>query len=113
MSGGASPIVNGLFRMHPILLQGVPSFAVDWTDGTPDAAFGLKWYGVTDPTIGVAPKVDTSIEPSPSNGDDYQAIFGLDQKPKWPKALRFHYRLADPSGRFPAGREFVEVVSLP
>lgn len=58
---GNLSLVNGYFRMHPIALQGVTSFAVDWTDGstyngtetdviTGTAATKLvgatKWYGL-------------------------------------------------------------------
>ena len=47
--------LNGYYRMTPIMLQGVPSFAVDWTDGgvtAPSAAPAtaqLIWYGLDDP----------------------------------------------------------------
>jgi prepilin-type N-terminal cleavage/methylation domain-containing protein len=104
---GAAAIYNGYFRMHPIMLEGVSSFAVDWTDGTSTAA-GLTWYGLGNP------KPDTAIEPSaPSNGDGYQAIFSFDNRPKWPKALRIRYHVADPTGRLIGGRDFVQVANLP
>ena len=48
-------MLNGYYRMTPIMLQGVPSFAVDWTDGAvtvpaaPPATAQLIWYGLDDP----------------------------------------------------------------
>ena len=47
-------MLNGYYRMTPIMLQGVPSFAVDWTDGgttvpTACAPAQLLWYGLDDP----------------------------------------------------------------
>ncbi len=46
--------LNGYYRMTPIMLQGVPSFAVDWTDGveaiptipTGQTVNQLEWYGL-------------------------------------------------------------------
>jgi prepilin-type N-terminal cleavage/methylation domain-containing protein len=105
---GIAMLHNGYFRMHPIMLQGVSSFAVDWNDGTSAAPAGLTWYGLG------SPKGDSAIEPSsPSNSDGYQAIFSFDNRAKWPKSLRFRYHVADPTGRLPAGRDFVQVTNLP
>jgi prepilin-type N-terminal cleavage/methylation domain-containing protein len=107
-TAGAPMLYNGYFRMHPIMLQGVSSFAVDWNDGTSTALAGLTWYGLG------SPKGDPAIEPSsPSHSDGYQAIFSFDNHAKWPKSLRFRYHVADPTGRLPAGRDFVQVTNLP
>lgn len=50
----ANPFVNGYFRTTPVLMQGVTSFKIEWTDGKiypPGDAQGrggqLKWYGPT------------------------------------------------------------------
>ena len=45
----AQQALNGYYRMTPIMLQGVPSFAVDWTDGVQNGAaapYQLNWYGM-------------------------------------------------------------------
>lgn len=112
--------VNGYFRMHPILLSGVPSFAVEWSDGSTNTATGaLNWYGMVDGAV--VPKHGnnvsyTLIEPNPASaggGDGYVAQFSFDSKAQWPKALRFTYRVTDPQDRLAGGRTFVQVVALP
>jgi type II secretory pathway pseudopilin PulG len=40
---------NGYFRMHTIALQGVPTFAVEWTDGSVYAADDIDPVTTTDP----------------------------------------------------------------
>ena len=113
--GGATYLPNGYFRMHPIVQQGVASFAVEWTDGTSASGSSpLKWYGLTNAALGVVPKGDSAIEPSVGgSGDDYTAIFSFDNKSKWPKALRVRFRVTDQNDRLQGGREFVEVLKLP
>gem|GEM_PF-2089323 len=66
-------LLNGYFRMHPIALQGVTSFAIDWTDGsetlgsadvdlitgntvTIDLIGTTKWYGIYDYQKGASSK---------------------------------------------------------
>jgi hypothetical protein len=63
--------LNGYFRMTPIMLQGVPSFAVDWTDGAtwvPTSGGGapqLVWYGMDGTPAGgtVTPATDGTYLP--------------------------------------------------
>jgi type II secretory pathway pseudopilin PulG len=47
---GTRNIGNGYFRMHTIALQGVPTFAVEWTDGSVYAANDIDPVTTTDPT---------------------------------------------------------------
>lgn len=105
-------VANAYFRMHPILLSGVPSFAVEWSDGSTNTTTGaLNWYGYGNRKSAVA----SLTEPTPSGGsaDDYVAQFSFDSKAQWPKALRFTYRVTDPQDRLAGGRTFVQVVALP
>lgn len=46
---GARSLGNGYFRMHTIALQGVPTFAVEWTDGSVFAAGDIDPVVTTDP----------------------------------------------------------------
>lgn len=103
------PLVNASFRMHPILLQGVPTFDIYWTDGTTDGSGNTQWYGLNNPK-GITPAEPTLAN---GNGDSYTAIFSYDNKAQWPKALKFHYRVTDPNNRLQGGRDFVQVVKLP
>ena len=54
---GSAAMLNGYYRMAPIMLQGVPSFSVDWTDGSTGTFTGTNngqavsatapdWYGL-------------------------------------------------------------------
>ncbi len=124
---------NGVLRMHPILAQGVPSFAVDWTDGALDANGNLKWYGYNTGTAGQYGDGPTAAlfnaqtnspsnyaGPNPAiesvgaaNGDIYEALFTPANRTLWPKALRFTYRITDSNDRLNGGRSFVCVVDLP
>jgi prepilin-type N-terminal cleavage/methylation domain-containing protein len=140
---GNLSLVNGYFRMHPIALQGVSSFAVDWTDGSTytgtetDVITGqkvlstligaTKWYGLYNDGTTVAGQSKAGVfaqyfvdhatsgaVDATSNGDDYTAIFSYDTpSSQWPVALRFRFHVADPSGRLANGRDFVQVVNLP
>jgi type II secretory pathway pseudopilin PulG len=115
-----NPFVNGYFRTVPIVMRGVSSFRVEWTDGSVfpsnDLRAGqLKWYGPTLPSTFVEPINNTPLEPyynsTPNaNGDHYVAVFSYYNKAYWPKALRISMHVAnDRLG----GRDFVQVVDLP
>jgi type II secretory pathway pseudopilin PulG len=143
VTSGVPNFVNGYFRTHTIALQGVPTFAVEWTDGSVytsandldptnyTAATGAgnnkigsdspllgttRWYGWGNARSGN--NADGVIDPlgtvaTTPNGDKYTAVFSYDNKAQWPVALRFRYHIADPSGRLPAGREVVQIIKLP
>ncbi len=106
---GAPYLPNGYFRMHPIVLQGVGSFAIEWTDGTSGAG-GTNWYGLANTTMGVT---TAKYDVGSSDGDSYTAIFSFDNRINWPKALRVRFRVTDQNDRMQGGREFVEVLKLP
>jgi len=110
---GAGPdLINGMFRMHPILLQGCGSFQVAWTDGSLNGT-ALKWYGLANGTE--APSGNAAVEPPLSNGDGYTAIFSFDNRLNWPKALKITYRVTDLNtpDRLSGGRMFTQVIALP
>jgi hypothetical protein len=83
LRSGAPSIPNGFFRMHPIALQGVTSFIVEWTDGgtylmgdydpisgqTIPAGSPLigttRWFGLGHPKSGTLPAAGQGvIDPS-------------------------------------------------
>ena len=130
-------MLNGYYRMTPIMLQGVPSFAVDWTDGgvTTTAPPQLLWFGL-DGTPAGTPTSDTVYLPyysgaagsntlpnpeavygnslSPSGGfDGLTYVFYAGNKPAWPKALKITYAVTDPNNRLQGGRFVTQVVELP
>ncbi len=106
--------INGYFRMTPIMLSGVPSFRVDWTDGATNSDGSLKWYGYASDGVVNYNVSASNAEPSAgSSGDGYTAQFSFDNKTYWPKALRFTYRVTDPNDRLAGGRTFTQIVALP
>ncbi|MCL2639899.1 MAG: type II secretion system GspH family protein [Phycisphaerales bacterium] len=134
-----SHVVTGYFRMHPIAMQGVSSFAIDWTDGKSVYAAGdrdvitgdqitnndlrigtTKWYGLNPSSspVSTAKNPGSTLDGPQSgvgstNGDSYCAIFSYDTpRSDWPVALRFRYHVEDPSGRLKGGRGFVQIVKL-
>jgi hypothetical protein len=121
-----NPFVNGYFRTTPVLMQGVTSFKIEWTDGFvyPDGhplEGELKWYGPTFPHGGVGavqvgnqPVELEQVAPSPiatNLNDHYVVVFNYANRDRWPKALRFTMHIA--SDRLVGGRDFVQVVNLP
>ncbi len=134
-----NPFVNGCFRMHPIAMQGVSSFKVEWTDGSFDQRLNAisnpnygqqNWYSASPiaPLAGSPYSIRTypfnSVTPDASvnqldlsganlNGDNYLAVFSPYNRNKWPKALRFTYHVLDPNNRLSGGRDFVQVVKIP
>ncbi len=134
LTAGVPSFVNGYFRMQTIALQGVPTFAVEWTDGgvygagdidpvtnttltsTSTLLATTRWFGMNHARSNnnVAGVVDPSgTIASVPNGDQYTAIFSFDNRSLWPVALRFRYHVADPAGRLPSGRDVVQVIKLP
>ena len=126
--GTNSAFANSYFRMHPIMVQGMPSFAVEWTDGGTFAGSDIdpvtgttvasslvgttRWFGPGNPKYG-SPGTDQTEPTLGSYNDSYTAVFSFDNKPKWPKALRIRFRVTDPSDRMQGGRDFVQAIKLP
>ncbi|NNM88125.1 MAG: prepilin-type N-terminal cleavage/methylation domain-containing protein [Phycisphaerae bacterium] len=116
-------LVNGYFRMTPVLLQGDPSFTVQWTDGSVNTATGtLNWYGLNHPmaaatdntwdaTEGTAVEVNTTAGTDPN--DQYVAVFDAANRQYWPKALKITFTVTDPTNLLQGGRVITEVVRLP
>jgi hypothetical protein len=114
LNGAMPSLTNGYFRMHPILLQGVPTFDVMWTDGSTDVNNNTLWYGLRQDGTLVPSGTAGINQPALANGDNYTVIFSYDTpRNLWPKALRFHYRVTDPNNRLNGGRDFVQVVKVP
>ena len=123
----ANPFANGYFRSTPIVMQGVSSFKVEWSDGTswtqqdvnsglvtPDLFNQLRWYGPThlfNNGIGDGYIERSSPAGDPNTGDHYLAVFTFNNRPFWPKALRITLHVG--SERLQGGRDFVQVVRLP
>jgi type II secretory pathway pseudopilin PulG len=114
-----NPFVNGYFRTTPVVMRGVSSFKVEWTDGTTytnpaDPLFGqLVWWGPGNAYAGAdtLPSGTEQVFPGGNgDGDHYVAIFSYFNKGYWPKALRISMHVA--SDRV-GGRDFVQVVELP
>ena len=103
--------LNGYFRMTPIMLQGVSSFAVDWTDGTYTTGTTpplLNWYGV-DNTL-TFPVGLSYVQPTTNKGT---YVFYSQNRQYWPKALRITYTITDPANRLQGGNAITQVVRLP
>jgi hypothetical protein len=109
VTSGDAGLVNGYFRMTPILLQGVPSFTVQWTDGTTNPTTGtLNWYGLGNPSG------NSSIEPATADTyDQYVAVFNAANRQYWPKALKITFTVTDSHNLLQGGRVITEVVRLP
>jgi hypothetical protein len=103
--------VNGYFRTHPIAIQGVSSFKIEWTDGTYLGGLPV-WYSVAhaspDTTVNTV-----DLSGGTFNSDQYMAAFSVKNPTKWPKALRFTYHIVDLNNRLSGGRDFTQVVQLP
>ena len=138
-----SQALNGYYRMTPIMLQGVPSFAVDWTDGAQNgsaAPYQLDWYGMDGntgtgsvPVSAGGPAFPNAFAAFPNaiavagNSGDGDVQFGATtdknttptyvfyagNKPYWPKALKITYCVTDPNNRLQGGRWITQVVNLP
>ncbi len=135
-------MLNGYARMTPIMLQGVPSFSVDWTDGlTSTYATGaentkaLNWYGLNgntgSPTSNGYPTpantngpwlpstLNNGTTPILVQGNSNPAslnpvyVFYAGNKAEWPKALKITYAVTDPNNRLQGGRFVTQVVELP
>ncbi len=122
-----NPFVNGCFRLHPVALQGVSSFTVEWTNGRTfpfpgggpngEPAGSLIWFGprmlsginYTTPDL----NVEAIFGAGNVNGDHYIATFSYFNKASWPKAIRLTYHISEPNNRLQGGRDFVQVINLP
>jgi prepilin-type N-terminal cleavage/methylation domain-containing protein len=92
----AQQMLNAYYRMSPIMLQGVPSFAVDWTDGAsndgtqanntlypvplPALYPTLNWYGIDGNTTSQSVPGNPGGPLSPVSGGSAQlAVLGNSQ----------------------------------
>ena len=111
----ATQLTNGYFRMTPIMMPGVPSFTVQWTDGTVNSSGFLNWYGLGYPLALVNATSSAAIESL--NGQDifdpYVAVFDTANRSLWPKALKITYTVTDPNNQLEAGRVITQVIRLP
>ena len=110
VTGGDAGLVNGYFRMTPILLQGMPSFTVQWTDGSSSSITGtLNWYGLGNPSG------NANVEVTTDTYDQYVAVFDAATRRLgyWPKALKITFTVTDSHNLLQGGRVITEVVRLP
>ena len=130
-AGTSAQALNGYFRMTPIMLQGVPSFAVDWTDGAQITATGqLVWYGLDGTPNGTATTPAESYLPlysaaagstslpnpiavAGTNSGDVAYVFYAGNRQYWPKAIKITYEITDPANRMEGGKWITQVVNLP
>ena len=97
----------------------MPSFTVQWTDGTVNSSGYLNWYGLGYPLA--SNSADSEYTSSPSieslNGQDifdpYVAVFDTTNRALWPKALKITYTVTDPNNELEAGRVITQVIRLP
>jgi len=108
-----NPFVNAAFRMQSIVMSGVSSVKIDWTDGKVDRKTGeLLWYGPTRHSGNNIVEHFVSPEHQSPLDEIYTASFAGDWPEFWPTALRFTYHIVEPSHRL-TSRDVVVVVALP
>jgi len=117
----AGPIA-GAFRMQPILMPGVCSFAVDvgspspnaygYQGNAPSVLQSLYWYG---PDALVPPQNNGGPVISSDNGHSDQAVFVFTpaNKSQWPIALRITYMVTDPADQLNGPLTITQIVHLP
>jgi prepilin-type N-terminal cleavage/methylation domain-containing protein len=121
----AGPIA-GAFRMQPILMPGVCSFAVDvgstlpneyssnTSTGTSTTTPSLYWFGpraITPGPNGSTGPFLASGGSSPS--EHYVFVFTPANKAAWPVALRITYMVTDPADQLNGPLTVTQIVHLP
>ncbi len=113
-------LINGYFRMTPILLPGVPSFSVDV--GYVNTLGVLQWYGPDYPSNNLATNPNPTLYPSwdptlfsisADQGDIQSLVFDAANRPYWPTALRITYTVTDPHNRMEGGQTITQIIQLP
>jgi prepilin-type N-terminal cleavage/methylation domain-containing protein len=117
----AGPIA-GAFRMQPILMPGVCSFAVDvgspspnaygYQGNAPSVLQSLYWYG---PDALVPPQNNGGPVIASDNGHSDNAVFVFTpfNKAQWPTALRITYMVTDPADQLNGPLTITQIVHLP
>ena len=115
--GSVLAALNGYFRMTPIMLQGVASFAVDV--GYPNALGQLQWYGpdanslTTNPNAAAYPGWSAAaISETADNYDTQTLVFTQANKQYWPVALKITYLVTDPNNRMSA-QTITQIINFP
>jgi hypothetical protein len=120
-----NPFLDGCFQMHPIVLRGVSSLKIDWTDGTTDDKGELAWFGPTnfqgsaiDDQLSNFYSLDNEgiewvFNDPDKYGQNYMAVFVGNRPGTWPTALRITYHVVNSEHRLQGGRDFVVVATLP
>ena len=105
-SSQTDKLINGYFRMTPIILPGVPSFSVDvgyMVGGN------MRWYGPDQTTL-----IPPGVTPVPRDQGDIQSlVFDAANRPYWPTALRITYTVTDPHNRMEGGQTITQIIQLP
>ncbi len=118
-AGTPTQLINGYFRMTPIVLPGVPSFSVDV--GYLNATGQLQWYGPDALAITAANNPNPTLYPSwptafyvssdPDGGSSL--VFTQADRQYWPTALKITYVVTDPQNRMEGGQVITQIISLP
>jgi prepilin-type N-terminal cleavage/methylation domain-containing protein len=118
----AGPIA-GAFRMQPILMPGVCSFAVDvgstssneYSTGTSTTTTPqtLYWFGPDAITPGSTGTTGPAIASDNGHNDNDVFVFTPANKSAWPVALRITYLVTDPADQLNGPLTVTQIVHLP
>ena len=118
----AGPIA-GAFRMQPILMPGVCSFAVDvgstspsaytTSTGTNTTLQSLYWFGPDATPPGSNGNNGPVIASDAGHSDNAVFVFTPANKSQWPVALRFTYMVTDPADQLNGPLTITQIVHLP
>ena len=106
-------ILNGCIRMEPIMLRGVPSFSVDWTDGSTVPGSNpaqLEWWGLDN--SGLPSSYGADLLPG-DDGCPETWVFYKQNREDWPKALKITYLITDRHNRMQGGHFVTQIIYLP
>jgi type II secretory pathway pseudopilin PulG len=106
-------VLNGCIRMAPIMLRGVPSFSVDWTDGSTVPGSNppqLEWWGLDN--SGLPSSYSADLLPG-DDGCPETWVFYKQNRADWPKALKITYLVTDRHNRMQGGHFVTQIIYLP
>ncbi len=106
-------ILNGCIRMEPIMLRGVPSFSVDWTDGSIVPGSNppqLEWWGLDN--SGLPSSYESDLLPGDDGCPETWVFYSQNQQ-YWPKALKITYLVTDRDNRMQGGHFVTQIIYLP
>ncbi len=109
--GTSTQLINGYFRMTPIVLPGVPSFSVDvgyMVGGV------MTWYGPDANSVTTMTGWSSVGVPNDLGITGVNAlVFDAANRQYWPTALKISYIVTDPQNRMEGGQVITQIISLP